>query len=66
MTINKEQERIIEIINNMSQMEMAWIYRFSPLGHPYFDNQLPYSKVFHKRFDALGGFTPEISKALGF
>ena len=34
--------------------------------HPYFDRTLPYYEVFKKRFDELGGFTPEISKSLGF
>jgi len=56
----------IEKINKMSQMEMARLHRFAPSGHPYFDTTLPYSEVFEKRFKELGGFTPEISKAIGW
>jgi len=52
-------------IDNMSQMEMASLWRFAPSGHPYFDDRLPLFEHFSKRFESLGGFTPEISKAIG-
>ena len=58
--------KVIEKINNMSQHEMASLHRFAPAGHPYFDTTKPYHKVFEKRFEELGGFTPEISKSLGW
>ena len=51
-------------INKMSQLEMARLWRFAPAGHPYFDGTKPYYKIFKERFEELGGFTPEISKAL--
>lgn len=55
----------IETINQMSQMEMASLWRHTPAGHPYFDSTKPFFEVFNKRFKALGGFTPEISKSIG-
>lgn len=62
---DKEQE-VIDKINQMSQMAMARLQRFAPIGHPYFDVTKPFSEVFDKRFKELGGFTPAISKALGW
>ena len=56
----------IEKINQMSQYEMASLWRFAPSGHPYFDKRKPFFKVFNKRFKQLGGFTPTISKSLGW
>ncbi len=60
------EQKEVEIINKMSQMEMASMWRQAPSGHPYFDNSKPYYKIFKKRFDSLGGFTPAISKAIGW
>lgn len=61
-----EQQREIEKINTMTHLEMANRYRFSVSGDPYFDDTLPYFKVFNERFNMFGGFTPEISKAIGW
>lgn len=52
-----------ERIDGMSQLEMARLWRFAPAGHPYFDADLPLFDYFEARFR---GFTPEISKALGW
>ena len=60
-----QEKEIIEKINKMSQIEMASLWRHAPSGHPYFDDRLPYYEEFKKRFEKLGGFTPEISKAIG-
>ena len=60
------EEKTIENINNMSRYEMASLYRNAPSGHPYFDTTLPYNEVFRKRFSELGGFSPEISKSIGW
>ena len=57
---------IIEDINKLSQKEMARLVRFAPLGHIYFDSSKPYHAVFKERFKNLGGFTPEISKKIGW
>ena len=53
-------------IDQMSQMEMAELWRFAPAGHPYFDRNLPLFEHFDKRFAALGRFTPAISKTIGW
>jgi len=51
-------------IDKMSRTDMAQFWRFAPAGHPYFDNTLPLSEYFDKRFKELGGFSPAISKAI--
>ncbi len=61
-----EEIKEIEKINQMTQREMASLWRFSPSGHLYFDTSKPYWTVFDKRFKELGGFTPEISKSIGW
>ena len=65
METDKKVQETLDKINKMSRFEMAEMWRFSPLGHPYFDSTKPYFKAFKKRFKELGGFSPEISKALG-
>ena len=62
---DEEIQRKKNEIDTMTQMEMATLCRFAPSGHPFFDNQLPLFEHFRARFKALGGFTPEISKAIG-
>lgn len=61
----QEQARFEAEIDNMTQMQMARLWRFAPAGHPFFDRRLPLWDRFETRFKALGGFTPEISKAIG-
>jgi hypothetical protein len=61
----KEIEEWKKRIDEMSHLEMARIWRFAPLGHPAFDSNLPLFEIFKKRFEELGGMTPEISKAIG-
>ena len=53
-------------IDNMTQLEMARLWRFAPAGHIYFRSDLPLYEYFKKRFDDLGGMTPGISKAIGW
>lgn len=53
-------------IDAMTQMDMARLWRFAPNGHPYFDTHLPLYEHFAKRFKLLGGFTPIVSKTLGW
>lgn len=60
--LSKEEKEEIGKINQLTRVSMACLWRFAPIGHPYFDNEKPYYKVFIKRFNELGGFTPEISK----
>jgi len=66
MKVTPEQQKTIDKINQMDHYEMCSLWRFSPVGHPYFDKTKPYVDVFKKRlFGHFGGFTPEISKSLG-
>jgi len=55
-----------EIIDKMTQREMASLWRFAPSGHSYFDSTLPLFDYFNARFKKLGDFTPEISKSIGW
>lgn len=61
--ITPEQKAAIDA---MSQMEMARLWRFAPSGSVYFQRGNPQCDYFEKRFNELGGMTPEISKALGW
>lgn len=64
-----DQEEIdnhTNIINNMTQIQMARLWRFTPSGHIYFDCALPFYHIFQKRFAELGGMTPDISKSIGW
>jgi hypothetical protein len=53
-------------IDGMSREEMAHMWRFSPSGHPVFRYESPLFKRFKERFANLGGFSPEISKKIGW
>ena len=64
--MTESQEKEIQEINEMSQEEMARLWRFAPAGHPYFDMSQPFYKVFERRFEKLGGMTAKISKSLGW
>jgi hypothetical protein len=59
-------EEEIKIINNMSREEMCHLWRFAPAGHKYFQRGNELSEIFEKRFKELGGFSPEISKSIGW
>ena len=61
-----EQKEIEKEIDSLSQHEMCRLVRFAPVGHKYFDKSKPYQELFKKRLSELGGFTPEISKDLGW
>jgi len=53
-------------IDAMSQEEMCRLWRFAEPGHPCFVTGTPVTEHFMKRFNELGGFTPEISKRIGW
>ena len=61
----KEIAQELKVIDEINQLDMAHLWRFAPVGHKYFDKTLPFFDSFGKRFKALGGFTPAISKQLG-
>jgi len=66
MTREETIEYWMEKIPTMSQMDMARELRFAPAGCPLFSTDYPLYMVFKKRFDELGGMTPEISRRIGF
>jgi len=55
---------IFDKINNMTHVEMCRVWRFGAGDLPYF--RTPYYDAFKKRFDEFGGFTPQISKLIGW
>jgi hypothetical protein len=59
-----EIEQYKKEIDNLNQEQMCYAWRFSSIGHPYFQPEL--SEYFCARFKELGGFTPEISKKIGW
>jgi hypothetical protein len=59
----EEIEAMKKGIDGMSQEDMASLWRFAPSGHPYFRSDLPLFEHFQKRFK---GFTPELSKKIGW
>jgi len=62
---DEELKQEIERINRLGREQMARLWRFSPPGHRYFKS--PLAEHFKKRFfDELGGFSPEISKKIGW
>ena len=65
--LTKEQQQQIDTINSMDHTSMCRLWRFAPCGHQFFDTTKPYHEIFKKRlFDHFGGFTPEISKSIGW
>ena len=53
-------------IDAMSQMEMARHWRFDRSGSRYFGRSKEVGDYFQKIFQEKGGFTPTISKTLGW
>ena len=65
--MTSKDQVVIDKINNMGHEEMCKLWRFAPSGHPYFDTTKPYHEIFKERlFKHFGGFTPEISKRIGW
>ena len=65
--LTKEEQEVIELkakIDSMSRLDMARRWRFAPVGDPMFQGEV--GDYFEKRFKELGGFTPEISKKIGW
>lgn len=62
----EEIEELEREIESMSHVEMASRWRFAPIGDPMFRLDLPIYEKFEKRFKKFGGFTPEISKSIGW
>jgi len=64
----EEIDLALERINKMEHYAMCRIWRFAPPGTEiYFRSDLPTANAFKNRlFYHFGGFTPEISKQLGY
>ena len=60
------QKAIIDGINAMTHEEIAHLWRYAPSGHIYFDSRFPYYAVLKARFDKLGGWTPSVSRKIGW
>jgi hypothetical protein len=52
-------------IDNMTHVEMCRHWRFDSSDSPYVQGNVG-DYLRHRLFDEFGGFTPEISKALGW
>ena len=51
-------------IDKMTHVEMAYAWRFAGVGAPMFQGEV--GDYFKARFDELGGFSPAISKTIGW
>ena len=64
----EEIDKALSEIETMDHYTMCMLWRFSGIDlQLYFRSDLPTGKRFKERlFDEFGGFTPEISKQLGW
>jgi hypothetical protein len=62
----KDYQKHVDIINAMNHREIGAFMRFAPSGHPYTNCSLPYWDLINARFKELGGWTPALSKSLGW
>ncbi len=61
-----EIEEYKKKIDAMTRTEMCRAWRFHKIGSVYFNSELPLYDYFKARFDKLGGFSPTISKEIGW
>lgn len=61
-----EVKAINDSIDSMSQEDMCRLWRFSTSDNPILRGDLPFYARFKEKFNKLGGFTPEISKRIGW
>jgi hypothetical protein len=65
--VETNQEKIKAEIDKLSRLEMARLWRYASSDCIYFDNRNPeIVEHFKKRFEDLGGWSPNISKAIGW
>lgn len=63
--MNKTDETLKAEIDMLSHYDMCRIWRFAKSGDPYISGEI--GQYFKDRlFNHFGGFTPEISKSLGW
>jgi hypothetical protein len=58
-------KELIAEVDAMDHTELARLWRFAPGGDPRMQGEVG-QRVKHRLFTELGGFTPEISKAIGW
>lgn len=62
--MTEQEKKLCEEIDKMSQYDLCAAWRFHPSGSPYFQGEV--GKHFQEKMKEKGGFTPEISKSLGW
>ena len=60
----QEIERLKKVIDTMSQYDLCRTWRFAAVGNPLLRGQV--GDYFAARMKEKGGFTPQISKDLGW
>ncbi len=64
---SEQTQKELVVIDKLTHLQCATIYRFSAAGHPYFNSNCPeLVKAFAIKFDAYGGMTPTVSKQIGW
>lgn len=58
-------ERMLLEIDALPHEELARLWRFARVGHPYFSVPQLFAR-FEERFRLFGGMTPELSKRIGW
>lgn len=63
-----EVEQIAEmaVIQKLSHIELAKIWRFGGSDHPYITNPMLFDCLKYRLWDYYGGIPPHISKAIGW
>lgn len=62
--MTEQEKKLCEEIDQLDQYALCKLWRFSPSGHPYFQGSV--GEYFQAKLKEKGGFTPEISKSLGW
>ena len=57
--------KTIEEVEQMTRLELCRLWRFARAGE-FWERGNPISEAAKKRLDTLGGFSPEISKQIGW
>lgn len=55
----------LAIINDMTHEELCFTWRFAPIGSPLVQGRAG-DRLRERLFEEMGGFTPEISKKIGW
>jgi len=61
----EEIEKMKEEIKALSDEEVIKVYKFAPIGHPYFRRDLPLFEIFSERLDKVRNFCSQGGKDNG-